>query len=241
MSRAARLGTIVFASRAAAAVAVAALAGCGSQLGMGRARTLDRHKLVVGASGELDVATAARGVEQVIPVPWAEVGVGAHYGVHDRVELGARVWGFGIPTLTTTFGGAVDTKIGFYKPRPDESRWNVAAGLSLGYQQILYANAPEHVFGGTIPVLFGYDFGPHELVFGPRVATFVSTSYGQETVTTVWPGANVGVAIALGPKLELFPEMVLLYSPVELNGETDDDERSGIGVLQLGLGANFRL
>lgn len=228
-------------SRALVLCVLALVSGCGSQLGMGRARTLDQGKLIVGASGELDVASAGRGEDQTVPVPWAQIGLGAHYGVHDRVELGGRVWGFGFPNLAATFGGAIDAKLGVYKPLASESKWAVAPALSLGYQQILYADAPQHVFGGTVPVLFGYALGKHELVFGPRVGTFVSTSYGQETVVTVWPGANVGFAIATSDRFELFPELVLLYSPIQLNGESEADDRTGVGVLQLGLGANFKL
>jgi len=225
-------------------VAAAALlpSACGSQIGMGRARTLDRGRLVLGASSELDVASAGQGEDQSIPVPWAQVGVAAHYGLHDRVEIGGRVWGFGLPNVAASYGAAVDSKFGVYRPDPTQKRlWNVATGLSLSYQQILYADAPQHIFGGTIPLLVGYDFGPHELVFGPRGAAFISTSYGQETVITVWPGASVGVAIAIGKTFELFPEMVLLYSPISLNGESSSEGRTGVAVLQLGLGANLRL
>lgn len=224
-----------------AAFAVLGTASCGSQLGMGRARTKDAGKTELGAGLEFDFASAGQGVDATLPVPWAHATIRAHHGVHDRVELGARAWGFGFPNSAVTYGAALDAKFGIYRPSPAESRWQIAAAVSPSYHQILYADAPNHVFGVTVPVLVGYTFGKHELVFGPRVADFVSTSYGQETIHSVWPGGSVGFAVALGERLELFPELVLLHSPLSLNGESAADDRRGITLAQMGMGVGFRL
>jgi hypothetical protein len=225
-------------------IAIALLAivatGCGSQLGFGRARTLDAGKTEIGAGGEFDFASAGQGTDATLPVPWAHATIRAHHGVHDRVELGARAWGFGFPKAAATFGFAADAKIGVYKPTPDESKWNVATGLSASYHQILFAGAPNHVFGVMIPVLFGYQIRRHELVFGPRVADFVSTSYGQETIHSVWPGASLGFAFSATERVEIFPEMVIMHSPLDLNGEAEEEDRRGITLVQLGTGVNLK-
>lgn len=228
-------------SIATIALASVTLVGCGSQLGMGRARTLDRGVTELGAGLQGDLAVAGTGEEQTLPVPWAHASVRAHHGLHERVEIGARAWGFGFPLSAVTFGVAADVKLGLYRPSPAESRWNVAVALSPSYHQILYADAPNHVFGVTLPVLFGRTFGEHELTFGPRVADFVSTSYGQETIHSVWPGASAAFAIRIGKRLDLTPELVILHSPLALNGESESDDRRGITLLQSGIGASFRV
>ena len=71
----------------------------------------------------------------------------------DRVEVGARLWGFTVPRVLTTYGAAVDTKIGVIRPDKGKGKFQAATGLSLAYHQARYGGQPNHVFGLTVPVL----------------------------------------------------------------------------------------
>jgi hypothetical protein len=70
-------------------------------------------------------------------------------------------------------------------------------------------------------VLFGHDFGPHELVIGPRAGYTPWTGEGQNPVKLPWYGASTGVSFAAGSKTFIMPEVVVVYSPVSFNGEVD--------------------
>src|SRR5262249_61373133 len=101
-----------------------------------------------------------------------------------------------------------------------------------------YGGNGYHIFGGTLPLLVGVALGRHELVFGPRIADYVWTGYGQNTVNAFYWGGNLGFAAMVRRSFELCPEIVLMYSPTSLNGETTD-QRQGVTMLQIGLGGSF--
>jgi hypothetical protein len=223
-------------------IALAALSlGCSSQIGLGRARTLDRGKYRVGFSTETDFLTPNAWEESGATLPWVQMGLGYHRGITDHVELGGRVWGFTVPTVFTTWGAAADGKVALLRPEPGRGRLNIATGLSLGYHQPRYGGNPYHVFHGTLPVLFGYAVARHQLVFGPRIADYVITAYGMNTVNSFYFGGSLGFAIRIKETFDLFPEVVAMWSPISLNGETEDSSRVGVGMLQLGLGFNWDL
>ena len=213
--------------------------GCSSQLGLGRARTMDRGTHKVNTGFEFDLVQAQTGKEQAIPLPWTQAAAGYHYGASDRVEVGIRGWGFTVPRALTTYGGAVDTKFGVIRPDKGKGRFQASTGLSLAYHQVRYAGEPNHIFGFTLPVLLGFSMGRHELTFGPRVVDYVWTSYGQNTLNTFHVGASVAMAIAIRETFELTPEAVVLYSPVSFNGEVEGER--GVTTLQLGVGGSWHL
>jgi hypothetical protein len=221
------------------AICVSMTLACSSQLGLGRARTMDAGKHKVNTGFELDVVSAQTGQEQAIPLPWTQAAAGYHVGATDRVEVGARLWGFTVPRVLTTYGAAVDTKIGVIRPDKGKGKFQAATGLSLAYHQARYGGQPNHVFGVTVPVLLGMSMGRHELTFGPRVADYVWTSYGQNTVNTFHAGGSIAMSIALRETFELVPEVVVLYSPVSFNGEVESER--GVTTLQLGVGGSWQL
>lgn len=170
-----------------------------------------------------------------------QLGLGYHRGVTDRVELGGRLWGFTVPTAFTTWGAAVDGKVGIIRHEPGRGKFNLSAGLSLAYHQPRYGGQPYHVLGGTLPVLLGWSLGRHELMLGPRVSHYVITAYGMNTVNAFYAGGSLGFAIRIKETFDLFPEAVAMWSPTSLNGEEEVDSRVGVGMFQLGLGFNWDL
>jgi hypothetical protein len=229
------------AALAALALLAVVSAGCSSQIGLGRARTLDRGKYRVGFSTEVDFLTPKAWEESGATLPWLQVGIGYHRGITDRVELGARAWGLTVPTVFTTWGLAADGKVALLRPEPGQGRLNISTGLSLGYHQPRYGGNAYHIFHGTLPVLFGFALGRHELVLGPRIADYVMTAYGMNTVNSFYFGGSLGFAIRIRETFDLFPEAVAMWSPTSLNGETEDTSRVGVGMFQLGLGFNWDL
>ncbi|HSN98794.1 MAG TPA: hypothetical protein VLS89_10935 [Candidatus Nanopelagicales bacterium] len=226
----------------AAFVALAALSlGCASQIGMGRARTLDKGKHRIGFSAEADFLTPEAWKESGATLPWAQVGLGYHRGLSDRVEVGARLWGFTIPTAFTTLGGAADLKVAVLRPEEGRGDLNIAAALSLSYHNASYGGQPYHVFGGTLPVLFGVKLGRHELVLGPRVANYTISAYGMNTVNAFYMGGSLGFAARYRETFDFFPEAVAMWSPISLNGEEEVESRVGVGMFQLGFGFNWDL
>src|SRR5262245_61706151 len=118
--------------------AAAATWGCSSQVGLGRARTLDAGQTRVGAGFEADLLSAKHGEKTSVPLPWTQANVGVHHGVTDHLELGLRGWGFTVPNVLTTWGVAGDAKLALRRPAPTEGRLNIATALSLSYHQPRY-------------------------------------------------------------------------------------------------------
>ena len=216
--------------------------GCSSQLGLGRARTLDAGHVRLGGGLEADFLIPHTGEKTSVPLPWIQATAGVHVGATDRVELGARLWGFVVPKAVSTFGIAIDGKVGILRPKPEEGRWHLSTGLSLAYHRPRYGGQPYHIFGVTVPLLVGVSIGQqerrHELVFGPRVVDYVWTGYGQNTVNAFYLGGSLGFAGVVKRSFELFPEIVLMGASTSFNGETTD-KRQGVSLVQIGLSGSF--
>jgi hypothetical protein len=164
------------------------------------------------------------------------LGGGFAYGIAEGVELGARVWGVYTPNFLTSFGGSLDSKWQLSRGKID-----VALASSVGYHQLTLGGAPWHTFHATLPLLFGWNLGRHQLVFGPRVADYLLTAYGQNTVNSFWGGLSLGFAWRVSERIDLLPELVILYSPVNFGGRVDPDDRRGATLTTLGLGATLDL
>jgi hypothetical protein len=154
--------------------------GCASQIGMGRATTLEPGHTSIQSSLELDVAAPKiRAEGRAAPAPWAHIGLGVHHGVARGVELGGRAWYFGAPGHLS-FGAAFDTKVQMFRT---ERGLTVSAVASLGYHQAQLGFTPWHSFTGFVPILIGQDFGKHQLVFGPRAGLTLWTAEGQNRLS----------------------------------------------------------
>src|SRR5262249_37863287 len=121
-----------------------------------------------------------------------------------------------------------------FKADDREWGWDVAVGLSPSYHFGSQGDQPFHLFGFTVPLLIGKNFGRHQLVMGLRVADYVLSSYGQRTVNTVWFGTSLGFSWRV-KGVELFPEVAFMYSPVKFNGERPDEKRNGVAYVSFGF------
>lgn len=209
--------------------------GCASQIGMGRATTLEPGHTSIQSSLQVDVAAPKiRAEGRAAPAPWAHVGFGVHHGVARNLELGGRAWYFGRPG-ELSFGGALDAKVQMFRTA---SGFTFSGAASLGYHQAQIGFAPWHSFTGFIPILMGQDFGKHQLVLGPRVGMTLWAGEGQNTIELPWAGGSVGFSFGTNVQSFIMPELVVVYSPVSLNGMVDSEKYGAWGV-QLGLSATY--
>ena len=77
---------------------------------------------------------------------------------------------------------------------------------------------------------------------GLRLADYVVTAYGQNPINGFWFGGSIGFAAKPNPSrrsLELLPEIVVLWSPVPFNGESEKDRPLGVTSAQLGFNVSY--
>jgi hypothetical protein len=204
---------------------------CHLQSGFGRATNVPKGHARAGGLVELDLAAVRLLPKNDVPLPGAQVAMNLHYGVSDKFEIGARMWGAYLPNFLTTFGGAVDTKWQLRKGKVD-----IALASAVGYHTGVLGGAAWHSLQVTLPLLFGVNMGDNQFVFGPRIADYVLASYGQNTVNTFWGGLSLGYAWRIKEKLDLLPELIVLYSPVSFNGREPGQGQVGVTLFQLGFG-----
>lgn len=211
-----------------------ALLGCVSSLDLGRATTLAPGETRWSVTGEGSLIGQELAPENPNQVPWGQVGAGWHTGVSERLEVGARVSGFGIPGYFSTFGVSGDSKIQVVRGGTD-----IAVGLDATYYRPSLGGAPWHLGALVLPIFFGWDVGRGQIVASPRGSVWVAGSYGQEPI--VVPGAQVGLAwvIAAGP-IELTPELVGGYAGVGFDGTVHDPDRTGAWALEGGMSIGWR-
>jgi hypothetical protein len=216
-------------------VAGVALCACATQTGLGRATTLAPGVAQFTPALELSLVSVKNESSQGTSAPWVLLGVGYHRGVSERVQLGARIWGFGWPNYLTTLGVAFDAKFQLYRGE----KWHVALAPSLKYHAVALADSPWNIFALEIPLLLGFNFGKHQLVFGLRATDTFLTGRGTNAINALWVGAHMGVSWRVHRSAELMPEIGLLYSPVPFNGETADANRNGASIIHVGLGVSI--
>ncbi|MDX2052930.1 MAG: hypothetical protein SFV15_11095 [Polyangiaceae bacterium] len=209
--------------------------GCASQAGFGRASALPAGTIEAFGSANVSLATMPTGAEFPIPLPYADLLLGGSYGLNERVAVGGRLWGLGIQGLSH-WGVALDSKVELTPPEPGR-QWHAAVAGAVGYHQLLVGGTPLHVGSLNLPLLIGRDFGPHHLVFGPRLTWHVNAGEGQGTIETTTYGASVGFGWRIAQRWELFPEAIVGWSPVSFNGQVDSPEHRGASFLHLAIGA----
>lgn len=215
--------------------------GCLAQTGFGRARTLPPGEGEISAAIEPQFLTPKRPQGSEFAIPWVQLAFGYHRGVTEDVELGARVWGLGFPGFQT-FGGAIDTKLQLTRSEHRAQGVDVAIGTSLAYHQVRLGGTPWHTFAITIPLLIGVNVGvKDQLVFGPRIADYLWTGEGENTMNLIWGGASLGYAWSVSRTITLMPEVVMMYTPLRFNGESSDKDHRGLVSTQVGLGGTFSL
>jgi hypothetical protein len=212
----------------------ALLCHCAPQVGLGRADTLAPG--VSRAALGLDVTLLSPKVTNGDPIqlPYLLFFGSYHRGVAPRLELGGRLYGAGFAELSG-WGAAVDLKWQYVNRRI----WDAALVLSIGYHEVRLGGAPYWCPNGALTALFGWNFGPHQIVLGPRFAVSAWDSDGQNTVALYGVGAAFGVHFRAG-RFDVPLELALTWSPVEFNGEVASEDRFGAGVVSLGLSGAYR-
>lgn len=212
--------------------------GCASQTGFGRATTLRPGESEIGVGIEATAILVNTRRERPVPVPWLDLAAGYHRGVGERLELGGRAWGLAVERVGfSSFGGAFDAKYQLFR---DRGRWDASVAGALAYHQTRLGT-PWHYATATVPLLFGYDFGESQLVFGPRLGLTLWMGEGQNPIELPLLGTSVAYAWRISKRFQLVPELVLLYTPVSFDGETQDADRYGATTVQLGVGCVFDL
>ena len=211
------------------------LCGCASQTGLGRATTLAPGVFQFTPAVEGTLISVKNEETGSTTAPWLLFGLGYRQGVTEWLELGGRVWGFGLPHYFTSAGVALDAKVQLYRGK----KWHIALAPSVKYQGVAVGDSPWNIGMIELPALFGFNFGNHQLVLGLRVMDALMTGLGTNPVNTFWVGTHVAVSFRAGRRVELMPELGVIYSPVALNGETADSRRKGASVLHLGLGISI--
>jgi hypothetical protein len=213
------------------ALATLGLAGCPSISMMGTARTIPEgtYQYYAGASyGVLqDFAVDEDGNPESMNVPSAELGI--RYGVTDRIEVGAKIYGAGAeanakfqvtrsPSLDRGFDLAVAPALSIYP-------WS------------------KGVFGwGHLAIPIGFNVGGgNQLVLAPRVAELLVTS-AEGTGNVFWAGASMGFVVKTGrtSRLRVMPEVSAII-PVSKKLPTDVEAKFALEgpVFQGGIGFLF--
>jgi hypothetical protein len=227
----------VIARRCAVVVVALVLGGCASQVGYGRATTLEPGQQQITGIGQIDLVTPKmRQDGDSFSAPWAHVGIGYRRGIAERFDAAARGWIFGLPGHLS-FGAALDGKVQIVRGEPGRGL-SLVSGGSIGYHQAQLGGTPWHSFTGWVPLLLGQDFGAHQFVVGPRAGLTLWTAEGQNTIRLPWFGGSTGVSFGVGSKTHIMPELIVVYSPVSFNGALESD-RVGAFVTQLGLSATY--
>ena len=209
------------------------LAGCATSMDLGRATTLDPGE--ARWSGGLAYSTISPRLssETDYTTPWIQLEAGYHRGLGDRWEAGGRAWGMGWPTLFTTVGLAIDGKYQVHRGAVD-----LALAASAIYYRPALGGAPWHVGGVQLPLLVGFDMGPHQLVLSPRVGAWAWGAYGQTAQSTWSAGLGVAMAFDLGA-VELTPEYAWSWSPVSFNGEVIDAGKLGVSGSEIAVAISW--
>lgn len=209
-----------------------ALSGCYSATGLGRARTLGQAHVEVG--GQVELTSNSGRINTQTSLPWAHIGALVRVGVHDRVDLGARV-SFAAIDGADSVSVWLDPKFQLVRSASATRGLDVALVTSVGWHQVRLGGTPWHLPQGAIAVLFGANFGPHQLVLSGRGGYQAMIGTSMVTQHFGWGAVSVGGAFRVG-RWDLVPELLLGWAPgVTFNAERMEEQRSGAGQAQIGF------
>lgn len=211
------------------AVLLCLATGCASVGNVQRADTLGKGN--VQASIEPGVQAVGAGAA-LIPYPHLDGSV--RYGVTESIDLGLRAgWSF------------LEAQAKFLLTKPGDPKLAVSIAPTFGGIALGSGGSTIGSLHFAAPVLIGVKFGANELVLGPRLQgyyVFAGTSSSSGGgVLVLGPGATVGVALGLGDRLTLMPEigfaLPLIGSVSSIGGATTSGAGLGgfIGQFKLGI------
>jgi len=219
---------------------LAALAGCAPQAAVGRARTLPPGASTIGGGIDASVTRPNSPNDTDPKLPSGNLGVTYRRGLTDRVEMGGRTWGIGIPAFWT-LGIALDGKVSLRRSPDPRHGIDVAADVIVGYERVVNGGTPWHIGSAAATILVGHNLGRHAITWGPRAGYAIWGGEGQNPIYLQLYGASCAFAWRLGKNWELTPELLVLYSPVHFGGEVEGSRQDGAWATQLSIGLTRRL
>jgi len=187
--------------------------------------TLPAGEAQVSASTGFTLVLANLSPNGPSPLPWIEIGGGWRRGLVEGLDVGIRGWGFGVRGVVTV-GAAADLK--WQWAGGDGGCWDAAVDVALSYEQVRLGGTPGHIPGVTVPLLFGRNMGPHQLVFGPRVSGQLQAAPCQRTTAQFLTCGGIALHDSTGR--DWMPELIWMWSPNEYGGSTP---------IQMGFGMAF--
>lgn len=181
--------------RATVVLCFCLLSGCASVGVFQSAETLGRKQWELAA----EVSSQAQASHDSLSL-YPMGGVAFRYGVHESVDVGARLGPGGFELLSKFMLTSRDGVVVSVAPSAGGTFW-VPSGLVLATGQL------------SVPVLVGVPLGKRvQLVLAPRVhdSLFVlSAGQAGGTTNTLFAGAAVGVAVKLG-RFKVIPDVGFL-------------------------------
>jgi hypothetical protein len=123
---------------------------------------------------------------------------------------------------------------------------NVERGLditlasSVGYHQFNFGRVPTHAPFVDVPLMFGFNLpGGHQFVLSARIRDEVMMGPDVSPVNILYGGGTIGFHGVVSEDAAFQPELSVLYSPVSFNGLVRDPERTGLTMVQFGIGGAF--
>ncbi|MBL8940432.1 MAG: hypothetical protein JNM69_38150 [Archangium sp.] len=215
--------------RAGVTVLLSLVSGCASVGNVQRADTVGKGN--VQASIEPGVQAVGAG-GTFVPYPHLDGSV--RYGVTESIDLGLRAgWSF------------LEAQAKFLLTKPGDPKLAVSIAPTFGGIALGLGSASIGSLHFAAPVLIGIKFGANELVLGPRLQGYYvfagSSSTSGGGVLVLGPGATVGVALGLGDRVTLMPEIgfavPLIGSVSSIGGATTGGTGLGgfLGQFKLGI------
>ncbi|HZH03517.1 MAG TPA: hypothetical protein VEY30_07010 [Myxococcaceae bacterium] len=157
----------------------------------------------------------------------------ARYGLNDRTDLGLRLGSTG-----------VELQSKFLLTRPGEAGFIASVAPSIGGFFVGAGELDSASLYLSLPLLLGFGFGNgSQWVFGPKLIGWgVAGGDGADAAGALYAGASVGVALRLGERFRLMPEVGVVYPIVTLGNAGAAVDNAGIAGYvgyQVGLGFLF--
>lgn len=170
------------------------LVGCASVGNVQRADTVGKGNFQAGIEpGVQAIGTGA----SLAPYPHLDGSV--RYGVTESVDLGLRAgWSF------------LEAQAKFLLTKPGDPKLAVSLAPTFGGLALADRTSGFGLLHFAVPALIGIKFGPHELVLGPRLQgyyVFAGNTAGRVGGLVLAPGATVGIALGLGDRVTILPEL----------------------------------
>jgi hypothetical protein len=184
----------------AALLALALTSGCASYTTFKTARTLPPGRSRVVVATQLQGAGTTDG--QSAPMP--ELVLGVRRGLSHRLEVDATGTLLPLGDYLTAASAEVSGKRQLWESA--DGRWSIAAGAGLGYRITTSSGAVFEAVHFALPLMLGWNIGPHQLVLSPTVGAQRWYGTGAVPVNLPFAGASLGFSWQVSRRVALMPE-----------------------------------